>query len=120
MAFSLYLIYVIWCKIAIFYYSSEKNVVETKKCINAEWFSVNRCKHLRFVIDDSVDCISQFFCCHCGQVHYSRDSFSLQAGQVFWLIAKQGDAHHWNTMVDGLINPIGAAMGDERFDLAMT
>lgn len=42
MAFSLYLIYVIWCKIAIFYYSSENNVVETKKCINAEWFSVNR------------------------------------------------------------------------------
>lgn len=92
--------------------------METKQ--TTEWFGVSRDERLRFVVDDGVDCISQSFCCHCGEIHDSRDSFSLHAAHVVWLIAKQGDAHHWNTVVDGLINPIGATMGDEGSGLRMT
>lgn len=94
--------------------------METKQFINAKWFSVNRDECLQFVFDDGVDCFSQFFCCHCGEVHDSRNPFSLHAGQVFRLITKHGDAHHQNTIGDGLINPIGATMGDERSGLGMT
>lgn len=36
---------------------------------------------------------------------------------VVWLISKHGDAHHGDTVVDGLVNPIGATMGDERSGL---
>ncbi|TNN60163.1 putative exonuclease GOR [Liparis tanakae] len=53
-------------------------------------------------------------------VYNNCGSLRLDVDHVVRLVSEHGDAHHGNAVVDGLIDPIGATVGDERPGLGVT
>lgn len=76
--------------------------------------------YLRFIVDDGVDGVPEVLAGHEVQVEDHCSSFCLHVVHVVRLVGKHGDAHHGNAVVDGLIEAVGATVGDEGSRLWMT
>ena len=75
---------------------------------------------LRWVVNDCVEAVHQVLGLHGVEVHDDGRSFGLHVNHVVGLISKHGDPHHGDTVVDGLVEPIGSTMCDKSSGLGVT
>lgn len=74
---------------------------------------------LRWVVNHCVEGLHQIFTLHLVEIQTDSCPFGLHVAQIIRLVGEQRDAHHGHSVVDGLIEPVCAAMGDEGFGLGM-